>query len=262
MASNCLSQDDIDWQSFGRNFFIRTGLDLAEYQHSPILSNVRSIACSRGENLGSLANRISVDDELCASVLHEVSVHTTQLFRDPERWVDFQEEIIPSFGSRSIRTWCAGCSNGSEAYSLASCFETAQIKGTILATDVDNSVLSKANAGWFAEREAQFVMPHIRRSHFDTARDGFLAKAALKARLQFEQHNLLELPPEREFDLISCRNVAIYLTDEARGNLYRRLWRVLKPGGFLFLGATERIFSPEEFGFQAVARCFYRKLAA
>ena len=257
-----LDQHDVSWRRFKKSFSNATGVDLSDYRAPQIKRRISSIASAAGETLDSLAERLETGPVLAAVTLHQVAIHTTQLFRDLTHWIELKETVLPELSAKNkiIRAWCAACANGAEAYSLASLFETLGISGTVLATDCDAMVLEQAVKGKFTQAQSRNAGAFISSKHFDRKGDGLVASHDLCRRIVFDKHNALDNPPQYDIDFISCRNLAIYLKDSACDKLYKNLARALRPGGYLFVGSTERLFSPKELGFEPISTCFYRKL--
>ena len=257
-----LDPQDIGWHHFHKSFLAATGVDLNQYRSAQIRRRVASIATAAGESFTSLAERLDASPVLAAVALHQIAIHTTQLFRDQHAWLELREnwlsELAQSGGE--FRAWCAGCANGAEAYSLASLMESLSIPGRILATDIDSIILEQAVKGRFTNAQGKHVKSLLPAIHFEKRFDGYQAKPSLGRRISFREHNVLNDPIDLGFDLISCRNVAIYLQESACDILYRNLYRSLRSGGVLFLGASERIFRLEEYGFKSLSSCLYQKL--
>jgi chemotaxis protein methyltransferase CheR len=158
--------------------------------------------------------------------------------------------------------WSAACSIGAEPYSLAMLLlERCPPGSTVWATDIDTTVLAKARRGIYRESELRGVSAERRRRYFEEVADGYAVKPELKAIVRFQVHDLLRDRFPAPWDLIVCRNVVIYFTEEARRNLYRRFATVLRPGGVLFVGATETILYAGEVGLRPLSPSFYRKAA-
>ena len=255
--------EQLQWHRFQKAFAKATGLDLNEYRGAQIRKRVRSVAQAAGESLDSLSQRLEDGPVLATVMLHQIAIHTTQLFRDFDRWIDLQENILPQLlaGNKQITAWCGACANGADAYSLASILESMDTSASIIATDIDSIVLEQAVKGKFSYAQGKNARAFLSPLHFESRSDTFTAKPTLSRRIAFKQHNLLNDPPRENFDLVCCRNIAIYLKDSACDKLYQNLAKALRPGGVLFVGTTERLFAPEELGFEAVSACFYRKLA-
>ncbi len=187
---------------------------------------------------------------------------------------------------RRFKAWSAGCSYGAEPYSLAILLD--QIwpgqTTTLHATDLDRAILARAAQGRFTAADAKNVAPDVLKQYFkpvsDTTRKTggerpaqsgpmptrpdpdtlFQVRPDIGRRVAFRPHNLLADRFESDYDLICCRNVVIYFTDEAKQTLYKRFQQALRPGGILFVGSTERIFNYQELGFDMPLPFFYRRI--
>lgn len=194
--------------------------------------------------------------------LDKLAINVSELFRNPEKWRELEERILPYLLTRSnkLKCWSAGCSFGAEAYSLATLFE-AKFKGphTILGTDIDLAALGQAKNGEFCQADVRGVPKPYLEGHFEKIANGFRAKDALRRYVTFRTGNLLADKFDGGYDLILCRNVVIYFTEPAKDELYARFLQALKPGGILFVGSTERIFKAKELGFESPIPFFYQR---
>ena len=161
-----------------------------------------------------------------------------------------------------MRIWSAGCSNGSEPYTLAIILnEIAPGRNHyILATDLDRSILAKARArGPYTAEDTRNVTPELCLKYFDAENSRYFVKENIGKRVTFKEQNMLTDPFENNFDLIVCRNVIIYFTMEAKAALYKKFHDGLRNGGYLFLGGTEIIPRPSEIGLSNKGGSFYQK---
>jgi chemotaxis protein methyltransferase CheR len=197
-----------------------------------------------------------------------LTINVTSFFRDPDKFEVLRKEILPTLlaGGHGLNVWSAGCSDGAEAYTLAMLLDTAAPgkNSHIWATDLDRNVLAKARAGgpYLADEVANVPMA-MRQRYLEPVPEGFRVKPALQRLITFQEHNLLRDPIRERFDLIVCRNVIIYFTEEAKEALFRRFVSVLRPGGYLFIGATETIpiAMARELGLEPARISFYRRQA-
>src|SRR5690606_23937003 len=121
-------------------------------------------------------------------------------------------------------------------------------------------VLAKANEGYYLDRSIRDVPPQFLKTYFQEEEGVYSVVDSLKRSVTFKQQNLLYDQFETEFDLIVCRNVMIYFTEEAKHDLYHKFSKALKKGGVLFVGSTEQIFTPSQYGFETAESFFYRKI--
>ena len=163
--------------------------------------------------------------------------------------------------SNKLNIWSAGCSVGAEPYSLAMILKdrTPTVKHRILATDLDVEMLGKAKGGVYTSTEFKNISNNRASKYFKNVNGTYVMDDDIKSRIEFKQHNLLLDKFETGFDLILCRNVVIYFTEEAKDGLYRRFLSALKPGGVMFVGGTEAILNFRDIGFTSYLPFFYRK---
>jgi chemotaxis protein methyltransferase CheR len=206
-----------------------------------------------------------------------LTINVSAFFRDPERWQTLRQKVVPDLlaaaaaGERAkginlpvphLRVWSAGCSIGMEPYSLVMLFEelTPNRRHYLLATDLDRGALIKAKArGPYTADEVQNVNPAQRAKHFQPGGPPYFVTETLAKRVEFRELDLLADPFVPGMDLIICRNVVIYFTEEAKAKLYRRFFDALRPGGVLFVGGTEVISHSSDIGFRSYGISFYQR---
>jgi chemotaxis protein methyltransferase CheR len=199
-----------------------------------------------------------------------LTINVTEFFRDPDRWNLLRREILPELlkdlrgawePHKGLRVWSAGCSIGVEAYTLAILLdeEAPGVNHYLLASDMDRGALAKARAGGpYNMDEIRNLTAAQRSRYLDMGSTNFI-KQSLSKRITFQEQNMLEDRFESGFDLIVCRNVVIYFTNEAKTLLYKKFYSALRPGGVLFLGGTEIIPRPADIGFRNHGISFYLK---
>jgi chemotaxis protein methyltransferase CheR len=216
----------------------------------------------------SYFDRIKLDENEMIRFRNYLTINVTEFFRDPERWQYLKNEILPGLyreasmrnGSSGIRVWSAGCSIGVEAYSLSILMnETANAKKDyLLATDLDRGALMTAkNRGPYSKEDVRQISDTYMKKFFEPKGPPYHVTQNLASNVVFREQNLMEDKFEEGFDLIVCRNVVIYFTNDAKTKLYHKFHNALRPGGILFLGGTEIIPRPNEFGFKNRGVSFY-----
>ncbi len=200
-----------------------------------------------------------------------LTINVSAFFRDTERWHALREVIVPELLQEAfnlhptnpgLRLWSAGCSIGAEPYSLSILLDecSPSRRHYILATDLDRGALSKAKArGPYTSDEIQNFTSAQRASFLAPGGPPHFLKPGLERKIEFREHDLVLDPYPEGFDLIICRNVVIYFTGDAKEKIYRKFYQALRPGGILFVGATEIIPRPQEIGFQTYGISFYRR---
>ena len=132
-----------------------------------------------------------------------------------------------------------------------------QIK--IIATDIDKQVIAKAKAGLYSEKSIASVPQDLKNKYFEKIGPSYKIKDEIKARVEFKEHNLLKDAYPDRCDLIVCRNVLIYFTEEAKLEVFKKFNAALKKDGILFIGSTEQIINYREIGYERKNSFFYVK---
>ncbi|MBA2133066.1 protein-glutamate O-methyltransferase CheR [Hydrogenispora sp. UU3] len=193
-----------------------------------------------------------------------LTINVSEFFRNPDRFIELWERFLPEILQKTggVRIWSAGCSNGAEPYSVAIILSelNALHRASILATDIDEVVLEKARKGAYIFNEVKSLPSELREKYFRQEGEVFYFDEALKKRVQFKKHNLLQEPFPENLDLIICRNVVIYFTEEAKQKIYVDFNRALRVGGYFLTGGTEPILYYRQYGFENVAPSFYQKI--
>lgn len=270
MKAGVLHEQGADEGSFGyfRSRVLRlTGIDLNCYKGAQLTRRLQFFARRhRMEDYAVLIRRLEEDPGFLDEFRDFLTINVSEFFRNPEKFEELRVRILPELlaGNRSLRIWSAGCSHGAEIYSVAMILDRLDPQGhhQLLATDLDRAILEKARAAVYAPAEVRAVPPDLRERHFrvlGNEENNLRFDERLARRVEFRCHNLLQDPMPQGMDLILCRNVVIYFTEEAKDKLYRGFCQALRPGGFLFIGGTEAIFNYRDLGFRAVSPCFYRK---
>lgn len=203
------------------------------------------------------------DARLYKEFINYMTINVTEFFRTPEKFLDLETKVLPEILAKSskLNIWSAGCSVGAEPYSLAMILKdmTPTVKHRILATDLDAEMLGKAKGGVYTSAEFKNISNNRASKYFKEINGTYAIDGEIKSCIEFKQHNLLLDKFETGFDLILCRNVVIYFTEEAKDVLYRRFLKSLKPGGVMFVGGTEAILNFRDIGFTSYLPFFYRK---
>jgi two-component system CheB/CheR fusion protein len=251
------------------------GLDLSLYKRSSIERSInrRMRACGV-QNLSDYASLLVGDTNELHALVSDVTVEFSFFFRDEELFHLLRGTILPDLVRKrkaasegTIRVWCAGCGAGEEAYSVAILlFET--LKGsirrnnvTIFATDVDPSSVAKSRAGIYSAESIKNLTSATLERYFSF--DGsYHIRDFIKNLICFGKHDLLSNPPISRIDLLSCRNVLIYLDKEGQSAVLKKLRYALRPGGYLVLGKSESLSQQVTNSFCVVDRAckvFQRK---
>ncbi|MCE5324625.1 protein-glutamate O-methyltransferase CheR [bacterium] len=255
---------EIDFASFKRKVKAAYSLDLDAYKRPQMERRLRlNMERCGAKSFTQYYSLMQNDKALLDEFLDRVTINVSELFRNPEQFDVLHKKILPELlmQTRSINIWSAGCSYGAEPYSLAVILDEMHTGGIhrIHATDIDDRMLARAQAGVFQEAEMRNVSRQRLTKYFDHKPEGYVASDVIKRMIRFSKHNMLEDRFQSGFDLIVCRNVVIYFTEETKKTLYERFFASLKPGGYLFVGGTERIADYKTIGYENMVSFFYKK---
>jgi len=259
------AEPDPAYEKFKRDIAEMTGVDLNMYKPQ-IHRRVHTLMASWGQtSYSGYLKLISSDINRRRAFLEYLTINVTEFFRNPSRWASLREEILP--GLREIKAgnllfWSAGCATGEEAYSLALLGLEARVPVNVLASDIDDGALKRAQEGVYREEQVKNVQPESLRKYFLRKGDGLLqVSPILRGKVRFQRMNLLSDPFPRQPQLILCRNVLIYFSQESKEILLRKFSECLPVGGCLMVGNTEQIFGYRRFGFESAGPFIYRKTA-
>jgi chemotaxis protein methyltransferase CheR len=222
------------------------GLDLDAYSERHVEKRVaRALEREHLTATAALVRLVAADRTARDRFRRSIAVSVSGLFRDPEQFDILEHELLPPLleGGRALRVWSAGCADGSELYSIALVLDRlgALDRSFLLGSDLLEENLELARLGRYGETEIDSDLRHrVRWERRDLVREG--------------------APPGR-WDLVLCRNVAIYLAPAAKQALHELLAASLAPGGVLLLGTSERLAEPARLGVERLAPHAYRKAA-
>ncbi len=185
------------------------------------------------------------------TICQEFLINVTRFFRDKEAFDVIRNKIIPAvMGDKrpgdAVKVWSVACSSGEEAYSLAMLFseymencrlENVQVK--IFATDIDKEVLEKASRGIYTKSSLQEIPSNLIAKYFEPEGDDYKVSMRLRKMVVFSFHDILRDPPFGRMDLISCRNMLIYINADSQKEILHKLHFALNLDGYLFLGSSE-----------------------
>lgn len=230
------------------------GVDFSFYKSATLERRVmRRMVLGKVNTLERYLDVLQNDPKELDALYSDVLINVTSFFRNPEAFEALKQKVFPRILASPekdvIRAWVVGCSSGEEAYSVAIAFMEAadecgaQRKLQIFATDLHDAALEKARAGFYPKGALQDVSSERLRGFFVEEEGGYRVRKALRDMCIFARQNFTGDPPFSRMDLISCRNVLIYLGNQLQQKALPIFHYALKPGGFLFLGASESIGS-------------------
>ena len=233
----------------------QTGHDFSQYKQNTVNRRVeRRMAVHQIGQLGEYVRYLQQTPAELEALFRDLLIGVTSFFRDPDAFAVLQEQVIPRLfegkaSGAAIRIWVPGCSTGEEAYSLAMLLQEQmealqqRFKLQVFATDLDRQAIEQARAGVYPASIAADVSPERLTRFFSQApEDGaYRIQKVLRDILVFSEQDVIKDPPFSRLDLISCRNLMIYMGGDLQKRLIPLFHYALNPGGALFLGTSETV---------------------
>ena len=230
----------------------KTGHDFSRYKRTTILRRFhRRMAATGTPTLRDYAALLEHDDDEIHRLIDDLMINVTCFFRDAEPFQALERFVIPDVLERcpaeGARAWVAGCSSGEEAYTIAMLFRELSERMArpprvqIFATDIDASALAEARRGRYTNVVERQVIPERLARFFTRRGDSYTVTKDIRDLCIFTAHDLVRNPPFSRMDLISCRNLLIYLDPLLQRRVIELFHYALRPGGYLLLGKAEMV---------------------
>lgn len=254
-----------NYEAFKRDVLKLTNIDLNFYKEKQMRRRIDTLATKNGcSDYESFVKLLRTDKEKFEQFVNFLTINVSEFYRNPDEWKRMDEIIIPKLikeNGRNLKIWSAACSTGDEPYSLAMAFSRHLPLSNIqiLATDIDKQVIQHAQVGLYDEKSIAGVPADLKSKYFTKIGNSYQISNEIKKCVTFKEHNLLNDKYPQNFDLILCRNVVIYFTDEAKSMIYRSFYQSLKPKGVLFIGSTEQITDYKDIGFERISSFYFEK---
>ena len=254
-----------NYEMFKKEVYKLTGIDLNCYKEKQMRRRIDTLATkNKATSYETYLAMLRADKDLFEQFVNFLTINVSEFYRNPEQWKLLDESVIPKLikahGNR-LKIWSAACSTGDEPYSLAMAFSKHLPLSNIqiIATDIDKQVLEQAQTGLYNAKSIAAVPEEFKKKYFTQVGSSYKIADELKKCITFKQHNLLKDPYPSDCDLILCRNVVIYFTDEAKDEIYRKFFKSLKNQGVLFIGSTEQITNYKELGYTRLSSFYFEK---
>jgi two-component system, chemotaxis family, CheB/CheR fusion protein len=235
-----------------------SGVDFTNYKHTTLHRRIRRrMVVHKVETLKDYLRFIGRKPEELDELYRDLLIHVTGFFREPEAFLALRKHVYPRlFEGRKpdnpIRVWVAGCSTGEEAYSIAITLleymwvhsrniSQAATAIQIFATDISDTALDRARTGLYTEAAVSEISAERLKRFFVRLDGGFQINKSIRDMCIFAKQNLVKDPPFSNLDLVSCRNLLIYLGPVLQRRVIPSLHYALKPAGYLMLGASENL---------------------
>lgn len=254
-----------EFLEFTRKFYHLTGINLQSYKRPQMERRLTFLRDKLGFiDFTSFFTAMRKDPAILHQLLDRMTINVSEFFRNPERWNTLVSKLAQSqmVRRRRLKAWSAACSTGEEPYTLAMVLEEhfPGVDYHILATDIDKTVLQSARQGIYRDAQLKGVPEGYRQKYFEASSSTWTVRKTLLSKVTYQEHNLLGDDYPMALDLIICRNVLIYFTEEAKQCVLKRLANSLREGGLLFVGSTEQFLRSETFGLVSVSPFLYQKL--
>jgi chemotaxis protein methyltransferase CheR len=258
--------------------------DFTEYSDKSLKRRLMKILHDYHLTTETLLDKMAGDREFLERIVKDITVNTTELFRDPSIWHALRYDILPGLAQRpQINIWHAGCSTGQEVFSMLILLNEMDLleKSGVHATDINSDVLDMARSGVYRYRfnveylsnfdavirenprdhDVHFDVPYSRYFVIDKVRDQIRMKNSLLAKPVYRKMDLVNDPNPFDvtFDLIVCRNVIIYFNYDLQNKVFKLFLDNLNQGGVLVLGVHETILGPYATYFEKKSQAYYKK---
>jgi chemotaxis protein methyltransferase CheR len=264
-----------DFQFLARLAYEHAGISLAESKRNLVYGRLsRRLRALGLTSFGQYREYLEGDDSEIERFINSISTNHTKFFREAHHFTHLRSSVAETFAQqdqkkvpRRLRVWSAGCSSGEEPYTIALVLRREMTDMNrhdvrILATDIDTDILAKASCGEYSAEALDNVPDSFCRYFKPTAEgDGATIRIAQEVRslITFRPLNLMETwPMKGPFDAIFCRNVMIYFDAPTKSKLIERFVRLIKPGGWLYIGHSESLLGSHP-GLQFMGRTIYRR---
>lgn len=257
----------MDYEKFKGQVFSLTHINLDSYKERQMKRRIDAlIAKNKYKGYDDYADAIKKDADLLEEFVNYLTINVSEFYRNPDQWKVLENDILPNLiktSPRTLKIWSAACSTGDEPYSLAMVLSKFMPLHniSIMATDIDKQVLEKARLGLYSEKSIAGLPAEFKSKYFNVVgKSSYQVSDEIKKCVKFKQHDLLKDDYPTNCDLILCRNVLIYFTDEAKNVIYQNFNSSLRSGGVLFVGSTEQIINYKAMNYMSHKSFFYEKI--
>ncbi len=254
----------MDYELFKEEVFKITKINLSLYKEKQMKRRIDALIKKNNfDNYSSYVQALKLNKDLLKEFVTYLTINVSEFYRNPDQWEVLEKEIFPLLliKKKKITIWSSACSTGDEPYTLVMVLNKllplSSIK--ILATDIDLEALEKAQNGVYSAKSLENLPKEMKSKYFTVMGDTYKINNEVKNCVEFKQFNLLRDTYPKGIDLIVCRNVLIYFTDEAKNDIYKKFNMSLNSQGILFVGSTEQLIMASKYNFKSIKTFFYEK---
>lgn len=253
-----------NYEGFKDKILKLTGIDLSSYKERQMRRRIDSlIRRNNYDDYDEYHKALTQNTKLYDEFINYLTINVSEFYRNPAQWEMLEKEIMPNIMklNKKPKIWSAACSTGEEPYSLAMMMsrfvDLSSLK--IIATDIDDGAIAKAKNGIYVSKSLVNLPKDFVSNYFTKVGENYKIGDKIKNCIEFKHHNLLQDKYPDSCDLIVCRNVMIYFTEEAKATMYHKFRDSLNGNGVLFVGSTEQIILPQRYKLEPVRTFFYRR---
>ena len=256
-----------NYEVFKEQIYHITKIDLNSYKERQMKRRIDAlISKHKITSYTGYVETIKKNPVMLEEFVNYLTINVSEFYRNAEQWKLLESEVLPYLFNRfgnGLKIWSAACSTGDEPYSLVMLLSKfmplSRIK--IIATDIDKQILEKAKLGLYNIKSLKGIPQEFITKYFREVNNStYQILDSVKACVEFKQHDLLKDSYPSQCDLIICRNVLIYFTEEAKDEIYKKFNAALKKDAMLFVGSTEQIIQPQNLQFATYKSFFYKKI--
>ena len=253
-----------NYEGFKQKILKLTGIDLSSYKERQMRRRIDSLIHRNNyDDYDEYFKALTQNSNLYDEFINYLTINVSEFYRNPEQWKVLENEIMPEIMkfNKKPKIWSAACSTGEEPYSLAMMMSRYVDLNSfrILATDIDDAALNKAMVGIYSAKSLENLPRNFVDSFFVKSGDYYKVSERIINCIDFRHHNLLVDKYPENCDLIVCRNVMIYFTEEAKEDIYQKFNKALVKDGILFIGSTEQILNYKELNYSRSKSFFFIK---
>lgn len=256
-----------DYEQFKKDILSLTGIDLNAYKERQMKRRINTLSNKYGfKDYSEFYQDLKKNEEHRKQFMNYLTINVSEFYRNPLQWQILETKVIPELltqANGTLKIWSAACSTGDEPYTIIMVMKELfpNIKVKLLATDLDDKVIDYAKEGYYNYKSISNLPANYIQKYFKKDASGMyrLSHDVMNC-VEFRQHNLLADRYDTNFDLIVCRNVLIYFTEEAKMEVFKRFHASLRPNGYLFIGSTEQILQARAIHFEPQYSFFYKKI--
>jgi chemotaxis protein methyltransferase CheR len=276
--------EDQEIQNFVMTLKNSSGYDFSEYSEKSLKRRLAKVLMDNKVDINGLVNEIKKSTTFAEKIVKEITVNTTELFRDPPVWQIIRFKVLNTFRDyKNINIWHAGCSTGQEVYSMMILLDEMGLldKAKIYGSDINGDVLEIAKKGIYKYRfnigyldnfdkviredpynyEKFYEIPYSKYFEIDKTKDHIKMLPRLLEKPSFKKHDLVRENNifYTKFDIIFCRNVIIYFNYNLQNRVFEMFQNCLYEGGYLILGMHETILGPHASSFEKKDQVYIKK---